>query len=218
VRRSRSHETAVASTLAASLKVFDMKRLLFGTLLMSVMALPAMAGLHEGASAPQFTAQASLAGKTFTFSLKKALSKGPVVVYFYPSAYTGGCDLEAHTFAQESEKFRAAGATIIGVSLDSIQRLNDFSADPKYCAGKFPTASDKGGAISKSYAIDVHEGPPGIKDVRGVEIGHGFADRTTFVIARDGKIVSVISNVTPPEHVAKALEVVQHLQAKTQGA
>jgi len=195
-----------------------MKRLLFGTLLMSVMALPAMAGLHEGASAPQFTAQASLAGKTFTFSLKKALSKGPVVVYFYPSAYTGGCDLEAHTFAQESEKFRAAGATIIGVSLDSIQRLNDFSADPKYCAGKFPTASDKGGAISKSYAIDVHEGPPGIKDVRGVEIGHGFADRTTFVIARDGKIVSVISNVTPPEHVAKALEVVQHLQAKTQGA
>ncbi|HEX5207784.1 MAG TPA: peroxiredoxin [Steroidobacteraceae bacterium] len=218
MRRSRSHETAVASTLAASLKVFDMKRLLFGTLLMSVMALPAMAGLHEGASAPQFTAQASLAGKTFTFSLKKALSKGPVVVYFYPSAYTGGCDLEAHTFAQESEKFRAAGATIIGVSLDSIQRLNDFSADPKYCAGKFPTASDKGGAISKSYAIDVHQGPPGIKDVRGVEIGHGFADRTTFVIARDGKIVSVISNVTPPEHVAKALEVVQHLQAKTQGA
>jgi len=195
-----------------------MKRLLFGTLLMSVMAFPAMAALQEGDSAPPFTAQASLAGKTFTFSLKKALSKGPVVVYFYPSAYTGGCDLEAHTFAQESEKFRAAGATIIGVSLDSIQRLNDFSADPKYCAGKFPTASDKGGAISKSYAIDVHEGPPGIKDVRGVEIGHGFADRTTFVIARDGKIVSVISNVTPPEHVAKALEVVQHLQAKTQGA
>jgi thioredoxin-dependent peroxiredoxin len=195
-----------------------MKRLLFGTLLMSVMALPAIAGLQEGASAPEFTAQASLAGKTFTFSLKKALSKGPVVVYFYPSAYTGGCDLEAHTFAQESEKFRAAGATIIGVSLDSIQRLNDFSADPKYCAGKFPTASDKGGAISKSYAIDVHQGPAGLKDVRGVEIGHGFADRTTFVIARDGKIVSVISKVTPPEHVAKALEVVQHLQAKTQGA
>ena len=195
-----------------------MKRLLFGTLLMSVMALPAVAGLQEGASAPQFTAQASLAGKTFTFSLKKALSKGPVVVYFYPSAYTGGCDLEAHTFAQESEKFRAAGATIIGVSLDSIQRLNDFSADPKYCAGKFPTASDKGGAISKSYAIDVHQGRAGLKDVRGIEIGHGFADRTTFVIARDGKIVGVISKVTPPEHVAKALEVVQHLQAKTQGA
>ena len=195
-----------------------MKRLLFGTLLMSVVALPAMAALQEGDSAPQFTAQASLAGKAFTFSLKKALSKGPVVVYFYPSAYTGGCDLEAHTFAQDSQKFVTAGATIIGVSLDSIQRLNDFSADPKYCAGKFPTASDAGGAISKSYAIDVHEGHAGLKDVRGVEIGHGFADRTTFVISRDGRIVSVISKVTPAEHVAKALEVVEHLQAKSQGA
>jgi peroxiredoxin len=192
-----------------------MKRLLFGTLLMSVAALPAMAALEAGESAPQFTAQASLAGKSFTFSLQQALSKGPVVVYFYPSAYTGGCDIEAHTFAQDSEEFATAGATIIGVSLDSVQRLNDFSADPKYCAGKFPTASDAGGAISKSYDIQVHEGHAGLKDVRGVEIGHGFADRTTFVIGRDGKIVTVISKVTPAEHVAKALEVVQHLQAKS---
>jgi peroxiredoxin len=195
--------------------VFDMKRLLFGTLLMSVAALPAMAALQAGESAPPFTAQASLAGKSFTFSLQQALSKGPVVVYFYPSAYTGGCDIEAHTFAQDSEEFASAGATIIGVSLDSVQRLNDFSADPKYCAGKFPTASDAGGAISKSYDIQVHEGRAGLKDVRGVEIGHGFADRTTFVIGRDGKIVTVISKVTPAEHVAKALEVVQHLQAKS---
>jgi peroxiredoxin Q/BCP len=195
-----------------------MKRLLFGTLLMSVAALPAMAALKAGDSAPQFTAPASLAGKTFTFSLKKALRKGPVVVYFYPSAYTGGCDIEAHTFAQDSRKFATAGATIIGVSLDSIKRLNDFSADPKYCAGKFPTASDASGAISKSYDIQVQQGPPGLKDVRGVEIGHGFADRTTFVIARDGKIVSVISNTAPAEHVAKALVVVQHLRAKSTGA
>ena len=192
-----------------------MKRLLLGALVMSVVALPAMAALKQGDKAPQFSAKASLAGTTFTFSLKKALAKGPVVVYFYPSAYTGGCDLEAHTFAQDSEKFATAGATIIGVSLDSIQRLNSFSADPKYCAGKFPTASDAGGAISKSYDVDVHQGPPGLKDVRGVQIGHGFADRTTFVIGRDGKIVSVISNVSPAEHVAKALEVVQQLQAKS---
>jgi thioredoxin-dependent peroxiredoxin len=198
--------------------VFDMKRLVLVALLMSVAALPAMAALKAGESAPRFTAQASLAGKTFRFSLKKALSKGPVVLYFYPSAYTGGCDLEAHTFAQDSEKFAAAGATIIGVSLDSIQRLNDFSADPKYCAGKFPTASDQGGAISKSYGIEVHQGPPGLKDVRGVEIGHGFADRTTFVIARDGRIVSVISKVSPADHVARALEVVQQLRAKGRGA
>ena len=196
-----------------------MKRLLsFGTLLVSVAALPAMAALKAGDSAPAFTAQASLAGKTFTFSLEKALMKGPVVVYFYPSAYTGGCDIEAHTFAQDSGKFATAGATIIGVSLDSIERLNDFSADPKYCAGKFPTASDAGGAISKAYDVGVHQGPSGLKDVRGVEIGHGFADRTTFVIARDGKIVSVISQVSPAEHVAKALQVVQKLQAKSAGA
>lgn len=195
-----------------------MKRLLFGTLLMSVAALPAMAALKQGDRAPQFTAQASLAGKEFTFSLAKALKKGPVVVYFYPSAYTGGCDLEAHTFAQDSRQFAAAGATIIGVSLDSIQRLKDFSADPKYCAGRFPTASDAGGAISKSYAVDVHQGPPGLKDVRGIDIGHGFADRTTFVIARDGKIVSVISNVSPDEHVVKALQVVRQLHAKSTGA
>ncbi|MGH8320222.1 MAG: peroxiredoxin [Steroidobacteraceae bacterium] len=195
-----------------------MKRLLFGMLLMSVAALPAMAALKVGASAPRFTAHASLAGKTFTFSLKKALRKGPVVVYFYPSAYTGGCDIEAHTFAQDSEKFATAGATIIGVSLDSIERLNDFSADPKYCAGKFPTASDSSGAISKSYGVAVHQGSPGLKDVRGIEIGHGFADRTTFVVAADGKIVSVISKVSPAEHVARALEVVRQLQAKSRGA
>jgi thioredoxin-dependent peroxiredoxin len=204
--------------LAASLEVFDMKRLLFGALLMSVAALPAMAALKVGDSAPRFTAQASRAGKVFTFSLQKALRKGPVVVYFYPSAYTGGCDLEAHTFAVDSEKFATAGATIIGVSLDSIERLKAFSADPKYCAGKFPTASDTGGAISKSYDVEVHQGQAGLKDVRGIEIGHGFADRTTFVIARDGKIVTVISNVSPAEHVAKALEVVRHLEAKSSGA
>lgn len=195
-----------------------MKRLLLSTLLMSIVALPAMAALQEGDPAPQFTAQASRAGKVFTFSLAKALRKGPVVVYFYPSAYTGGCDIEAHTFAQDSAKFAAAGATIIGVSLDSIRRLNAFSADPKYCAGKFPTASDARGAISKSYEVDVHQGPPDLKDVRGVQIGHGFADRTTFVISRDGKIVSVISKVSPAEHVAKALQVVRQLHAKSQGA
>jgi len=192
-----------------------MKRLLFGALLMSVASVPAMAALKTGDSAPRFTAPASRAGKAFTFSLKNALKKGPVVVYFYPSAYTGGCDLEAHTFAQDSAKFAAAGATIIGVSLDSIQRLNAFSADPKYCAGKFPTASDAGGAISKSYEVAVAQGQAGLKDVRGIEIGHGFADRTTFVIARDDKIVTVISNVSPSEHVAKALAVVERLHAKS---
>src|SRR5215469_13057969 len=149
-----------------------------------VASMPALAALQAGASAPDFTTQASLAGKPFTFSLKDALAKGPVVVYFYPSAYTTGCDLQARTFAVNKAKFAAAGATIIGVSLDSIQRLNDFSADPNYCAGKFATASDAEGNIAKSYELKVQEGPAGFKDVRGVVVGHAFVERTTFVLTK----------------------------------
>src|SRR6201996_6009501 len=144
--------------------------------------------LTKGDVAPVFNAPASLAGKEFDFSLKKALAKGPVVVYFYPSAYTGGCDLEAHTFAEMKEKFTAAGATIIGVSADDIDRLNAFSSDPSYCAGKFPVASDPGGKIAASYGLTISAPKVGMKDVRGIELTHGFIPRTTFVIGKDGKI------------------------------
>src|SRR6185437_9975826 len=188
-------------------------RVLLGVVLSSVIALPAMAALKEGDKAPDFKTQASLAGKDFTFSLKDALKKGPVVVYFYPSAYTGGCNIQAHTFAENSDKFTAAGATIIGVSLDSIKRLNDFSADPQYCAGKFPTASDADGAIAKSFELKVMEGKPGMKDTRGVEIDHGFAERTTFVVTPDGKIAATIGGLKPAENVDKALAEVQQLAA-----
>src|SRR5476649_1633579 len=98
--------------------------------------------LAKGEAAPVFSAKASLAGNALDFSLKKALAKGPVVIYFYPSAYIGGCDAEAHAFAEMKDKFTAAGTTIIGISGDYIQRLNTFSADPNYCAGKFAVASD----------------------------------------------------------------------------
>lgn len=188
-------------------------RVLLSVVLSSVIALPAMAALKEGDKAPDFKTQASLAGKSFTFSLQEALKKGPVVVYFYPSAYTGGCNIQAHTFAVNSEKFAAAGATIIGVSLDSIARLNDFSADPQYCAGKFPTASDADGAISKSYDLKVAQGHPGMKDTRGVEIDHGFAERTTFIVTPDGKIAATIGGMAPAENVDKALAKVQELAA-----
>ena len=113
-----------------------MKRILLGLALSVVVALPALAALTKGAKAPDFSAKASLAGKEIAFSLSAALKKGPVVVYFYPSAFTGGCNVEAHTFAENKEKFDAAGASIIGVSRDSIERLNAFSADSQYCAGK----------------------------------------------------------------------------------
>src|SRR5690348_13694757 len=130
-----------------------MKGLLLGILASAVMVIPAFAALKEGEKAPDFTAKASLAGKEFTFSLASALKKGPVVVYFYPSAFTGGCNMEAHTFAENKDKFDAAGASIIGVSQDSIERLNAFSADPQYCAGKIPVASDPNGEIATLYNL-----------------------------------------------------------------
>ena len=108
-----------------------MKRVLVSVAVSSVLALPAFAALEQGAAAPDFKAQASLAGKEFSFSLKDALKKGPVVVYFYPSAYTGGCNIQAHTFAENYDKFTAAGASVIGVSLDKIGTLNEFSAAPE---------------------------------------------------------------------------------------
>jgi peroxiredoxin len=188
-----------------------MKRLLIGCLAMSLISLPAFAALKAGDTAPQFNAQASLAGKTFNYSLKKALKKGPVVVYFYPSSFTGGCNLEAHTFAVNVDQFKAAGASIIGVSLDSIARLNDFSKDPEYCAGKFPTASDAGGKIAKSFDLKVADARPGAKDTRGVDIDHGFAERTTFVVTPDGKIADTIGGLAPAENVDKTLAAVQAL-------
>ena len=188
-----------------------MKQVLFASVLMSVLAVPAFAALKAGDAAPDFSAQASLAGKEFTFSLKDALKKGPVVVYFYPSAYTQGCNVQAHTFSQNADKFHAAGASIIGVSLDNIARLNDFSADPEYCAGKLAVASDADAKIAKSYDLSVHDAVAGAKDSRGIEIGHGFAERTTFIVTPDGKIAATIGGLAPAENVAKALEAVQKL-------
>jgi peroxiredoxin len=188
-----------------------------GALVALASPMPAFAALGPGATAPAFTAQASQAGKEFTFSLADALKKGPVVVYFYPSAYTGGCDLEAHTFAANRDKFDAAGATIIGVSADSIERLNAFSADPKYCAGKFPVASDAEVKVALSYDLKAVQAQSGMNDVRGVAIDHAFISRTTFVIAGNGKIVATLSSETdhlrPDEHVKRSLAIVQRLQA-----
>jgi thioredoxin-dependent peroxiredoxin len=143
---------------------------------------PAFAALKVGDTAPDFTAAGSLGGKDFSFHLKDALKKGPVVVYFYPSAYTGGCDLEAHTFAEQSDKFAAAGATIIGVSADDLTRLKRFSADPNFCAGKFPIASDADTKIAVSYNLNVGAARPGATDVNKDEIGHAFIERVTYVV------------------------------------
>ena len=195
-----------------------MNKMLLGLTLAILASLPVLAALKVGESAPDFSARASLAGKEFNFSLQDALKKGPVVVYFYPSAFTKGCDLEAHTFAENKDKFDAAGATIIGVSADSIERLDAFSADPNYCAGKFPVASDATHQIANSYNLTLTALKPGATDVRGVEIGHDMIERTTFVIGKDHKIVATLSSkddgLAPDQHVEKSLSIVQQLTGK----
>lgn len=178
---------------------------------LATLAVPALAALKEGDTAPAFKAQASLAGKPFNYSLQEGLKKGPVVVYFYPSAYTGGCNIQAHEFAENIDKFAAAGASIIGVSLDSIARLDDFSADPQYCAGKLPVASDADGKIAKSYDLTIRDAAPGKKDSRGVDIDHGFAERTTFIVTPNGKIAATVGGVAPAENVQQTLAAVQKL-------
>ncbi|MDR3445852.1 MULTISPECIES: peroxiredoxin [unclassified Dyella] len=200
-----------------------MKKHLLSSLAAAVLAggmlltSPAFAAISQGATAPAFTTQASHDGKSFTLSLADALKKGPVIVYFFPSAYTGGCDIEAHAFATEAAKFAAAGATIIGVSADSIDRLNTFSADPSYCAGKFPVASDPQGKIAAQYDVKMSAAEPDAKDVQGQAIEHGFISRVTFVIGRDGKVAAVFSSeadhLHPQDHVSKSLAIVQQLQA-----
>jgi len=195
-----------------------MKKVFLGLVFSASVGFPILAALKVADMAPDFSARASLAGNEFTFSLPEALKKGPVVVYFYPSAYTKGCDLEAHTFAQEKEKFDAAGATIIGVSADSIARLDLFAADPNYCAGKFPVASDPDRKIATSYNLTAGSAKPGMKDVRGVDIDHDFIERVTFVIGKDHKIIATLSStddkISPDQHVHKALEIVQNLGSK----
>ncbi len=178
----------------------------------AMIALPAVASLETGDTAAMFAAQASLDGKEFEFSLAEALKSGPVVVYFYPSAYTSGCNIQAHEFAVNMDEFTAAGASVIGVSLDSIERLNDFSADPDYCAGKLSVAADESGEIARSYEVIVSEGTEGSKDSRGISYDHGYAKRTTFIVTPDGKVAETIGGVSPMQNVQLSLEAVQKLQ------
>src|SRR5271170_5673888 len=200
------------------MEAIAMIKVILGLVFFASVGLPIVAALKVADTAPDFSTRASLAGKEYTFSLADALKKGPVVVYFYPSAYTKGCDLEAHTFAQEKEKFDAAGTTIIGVSADSIARLDLFSADPDYCAGKFPVASDPDRKIASSYSLTAGSPRAGMKDVRGADIDHDFIERVTFVIGKDHKIIATLSSVadkiSPDQHVHKALEIVQNLASK----
>ncbi|QDA56181.1 peroxiredoxin [Thermomonas aquatica] len=169
--------------------------------LAATLALPAFAALKPGAKAPQFTAPAFLAGKAFSFDLAAALKKGPVVVYFFPAAFTPGCNVEAATFSQAIDKFKAQGASVIGVTAGNTERLAEFSKDTEKCAGKFPVAADDGAKIAKTYDATMMLKPD-------------LASRTSYVIAQDGSIAFVHDAMSPNLHVKETLAAVTALKAK----
>ena len=181
-----------------------MKRLLTGLALTALLALPAHAALKTGAKAPDFTAQASQAGKPFTFSLKAQLKKGPVVLYFYPAAFTSGCNIEAHDFAEATDRYKALGATVIGVSHDNIDKLNQFSADTRYCSGKFPVAADPNGTVIKSYDAVLPVKPE-------------YANRTSYVIAPNGTILYEYTAMDPTKHVENTMAALKAWKTKGKG-
>ncbi len=176
-----------------------MKRILMLAIGSVALAAPLYAALQPGAQAPDFTTQATLAGKPFTFSLADALKSGPVVLYFYPAAFTPGCTVEAHEFAEATAKFKSLGATVIGVSHDDIDKLNKFSVSE--CRNKFAVASDGDQKIMKSYDAILAIKPE-------------YANRTSYVIAPNGKILYAYTALNPDQHVANTMAVVEKWAAE----
>jgi len=176
-----------------------MKRLLILAMSGAVLVAPVYAALAPGVQAPVFTTQASLAGKPFTFSLADALKSGPVVLYFYPAAFTPGCTIEAHNFAEATDKFKALGATVIGVSHDNIETLNKFSV--KDCRNKFAVASDADQKITKEYDAVLKQKPE-------------YSDRTSYVIAPNGKVIYEYTAMDPDKHVENTMAAVTKWKAE----
>lgn len=166
---------------------------------MLMVASGARAELAVGAAAPDFSVTASLAGKPFEFALADALAKGPVVMYFYPAAFTSGCTVEAHEFAEASDEFNALGATLIGVSSDDIETLHKFSVSE--CRNKFAVASDPGAKVAKAYDAVMFIKP-------------SLASRTSYVIAPDGTILFVHNDMKPEPHIALTLDAVRKWRAQ----
>ena len=163
-----------------------------------VTASPSLAALKLGAQAPDFTTQATLAGKPFTFHLADALRKGPVVLYFFPAAFTSGCTIEAHDFAEATATFNALGATVVGVSADPIDKLNKFSVSE--CRNKFAVASASGKLIS-AYKVTLPL--------------MGVSNRTSYVIAPDGRVLLAYSALSPAGHVGKTMDAVKAWRARS---
>ena len=176
-----------------------MKRLLATLLLAGAMALPANAALVVGAKAPVFSAPASLDGKEISFSMAEALRKGPVVLYFYPAAFTPGCTIEANAFSEATEKFNAMKATVIGVSADNLDTLHRFSVEA--CRSKFAVAADPQLAVAKQYEAENTQRP-------------GRAMRISYVIAPDGSVLLAHAGQDPLQHVQMTMAAVEKYAAE----
>ncbi len=161
-------------------------------------ATPAAAQLAPGAAAPDFTTQGALGGQEFTLHLAEKLQQGPVVLYFFPAAFTRGCNAEAAAFAAAVDDFKAAGASVIGMSADGVEQLKPFSV--QHCSSKFPVASATP-AIMRGYAV---------ASDRQYQ-GRSITSRTSYVIGRDGKIKYALTDSNPARHVANTLAAVRAL-------
>ena len=180
----------------------SVKRPILGSAVLVALALalaaPAAAHLQVGDTAPVFTAEATQGGDVSTFDLKKALKDGPVVLYFYPAAFTQGCTLEARDFAEHIDAYKKLHATVIGVSKDDLEKLKKFSTTE--CRSKFPVASDADLKVTKDYDATIAFG------------GNNYANRVSYVIGRDGKIAYVFESLDPDKHVANTLEALAKLK------
>ncbi|WP_404371314.1 redoxin domain-containing protein [Sphingomonas sp. MMS24-J45] len=161
-------------------------------------AVPANAALKVGDKAPNFTTEAALAGKTHSFSLSAALKKGPVVLYFFPAAFTSGCTAEAHAFAEAADDFAKQGATLIGLTAGNAERIKEFSSVE--CRDKFPVGLATPATIS-GYDVALPQKA-------------GWTNRTSYVIAKNGKIAYVLSEMQPAGHITGTLAAVKALNAK----
>ena len=173
-----------------------MRKLLAGLGMAILAATPTSAALPEGAKAPNFTTTGAIAGKPFKLNLAEQLKHGPVVLYFYPKAFTKGCTLEAHAFSEAAKDFKKAGARVIGMSADDLETLKRFSVEG--CRNAFPVATATPDVI-KAYDVALKQKPE-------------LTDRTSYVIDRSGKIVFVYSDLEWNEHVSKTLAAVKGLK------
>ncbi|EKJ5694308.1 peroxiredoxin [Salmonella enterica] len=164
-------------------------------LFLALTSFVASAALKEGDMAPDFTLQGALAGKPVTFSLHEELAHGPVVLYFFPVAYSKGCTLEAHDFAEATDDFKKLGATVIGVTSGNLEQVAKFSE--LECRNKFAVAADPGASVAGKYHTLLHIN------------GKTLSDRTSFVIAPDGKILLSYTNRNPDEHIEKTMDAVK---------